>query len=140
MGKFLVSLLVFAAMSLFSYWMLFVQIIPENLAWLATSGAFLTAAALAGLTWRGMGVETPGLFGKIMVWAAIAGAVGFSGGFFGPMVLAPQANQGPLLGLFITGPLGFAAGAIGGLIHGLRRPSRTHTAREQEIRRQIPRA
>ena len=37
------------------------------------------------------------------------------------MIFTPEANQGPLLGLFITGPLGFVAGAIGGLIHSLRR-------------------
>ncbi len=35
-------------------------------------------------------------------------------GFFGPILLNPDANQGPLLGLFITGP----GGAIGGLILG----------------------
>ena len=85
-------------------------------------------AALAGLTWRGMSVETLGLFRTTVAWAGIVGAIGFCGGFFGPMVLAPQANQGPLLGLFITGPLGFVGGAMGGLIHGLRRRTRTHTA------------
>jgi hypothetical protein len=34
------------------------------------------------------------------------------GGFLGPMILAPEANQGPLLGIFITGPLGLVVGAI----------------------------
>jgi energy-converting hydrogenase Eha subunit B len=38
------------------------------------------------------------------------------GGFFGPLVLAPEANQGPLLGIFITGPLGFILGGVIGLI------------------------
>jgi hypothetical protein len=33
-------------------------------------------------------------------------------GFFGPIVLAPEANQGPLLGIFITGPLGFLLGFV----------------------------
>jgi ABC-type multidrug transport system permease subunit len=126
-GKFFVSILVFVAIFLFSYWLLFVQVIPENLPWLATAAAFLTAAALAGLTWRGMSAEAPGVLGTTMAWAGIVGAVGFCGGFFGPMVLAPQANQGPLLGLFITGPLGFVGGAIGGLIHGLWRRSQTRT-------------
>lgn len=37
------------------------------------------------------------------------------------MIFAPGANQGPLLGHFITGPLGIGLGAIGGLIHGLAR-------------------
>ena len=38
------------------------------------------------------------------------GAVGFLAGFLGPIVLNPEANQGPLLGIFITGPLGFVFG------------------------------
>jgi hypothetical protein len=38
------------------------------------------------------------------------------GGFLGPMILAPEANQGPLLGIFITGPLGLVVGAIAGAI------------------------
>ncbi len=39
------------------------------------------------------------------------GAVGFLAGFLGPIVLNPEANQGPLLGIFITGPLGVLLGA-----------------------------
>ena len=52
-------------------------------------------------------------------WAMVIGAIGFIGGFFGPMVFAPGANQGPLLGILITGPVGVLIGAIGGLVHGL---------------------
>ncbi len=37
------------------------------------------------------------------------------------MIWAPDANQGPLLGIFITGPLGTVAGAIGGLVASLRK-------------------
>ena len=43
------------------------------------------------------------------------GGLGFALGFFGPMLLAPDANQGPLLGIFITGPLGFLAGLVWGI-------------------------
>ena len=39
--------------------------------------------------------------------------------FFGPMILAPEANQGPLLGIFITGPLSMVVGAVGGLVYAL---------------------
>jgi len=53
----------------------------------------------------------------------IVGGIGFCAGFFGPMVFAPDANQGPLLGIFITGPLGALFGAIGGVVHGVRRRS-----------------
>jgi hypothetical protein len=59
--------------------------------------------------------------------ALIVGAVGFCGGFFGPLVFAPDANQGPLLGIFITGPLGAVLGAIGGFVYAkTRRSSAAH--------------
>ena len=55
------------------------------------------------------------------------GGIGFAAGFFGPMLLAPDANQGPLLGIFITGPAGFALGLAYGLFREWRdrRPSST---------------
>jgi uncharacterized membrane protein YeaQ/YmgE (transglycosylase-associated protein family) len=45
-------------------------------------------------------------------WAATLGLCGFLAGFIGPLILVPEANQGPLLGIFITGPIGFLAGII----------------------------
>ena len=38
--------------------------------------------------------------------------LGFAAGFFGPIILAPSSNQGPLLGIFFTGPGGAIVGAI----------------------------
>jgi hypothetical protein len=46
----------------------------------------------------------------------LMGAAGFLAGFFGPIAIEPGANQGPLLGIFITGPLGVVAGAILGVL------------------------
>ncbi len=57
---------------------------------------------------------------RILRWAIILGGIGFIAGFFGPMILAPGANQGPMLGIFITGPLGAIAGAAYGIWHELR--------------------
>ena len=51
-------------------------------------------------------------------WTIVLGAVGFVCGFVGPMVFSPDANQGPMLGLFVTGPGGALLGAILGLIVG----------------------
>ncbi len=55
-----------------------------------------------------------------MGWASVVGgvvgALGFAGGFFGPMIFMPSSNQGPLLGIFITGPLGFVVGWLLGMI------------------------
>jgi hypothetical protein len=64
--------------------------------------------------------ERPGLTRYLVMGAGIVGIVGFTAGFFLPIILSPDANQGPLLGLFITGPggalLGLGVGLIGGLL------------------------
>lgn len=66
----------------------------------------------------------PGCFVHAVLGAVILGGLGFFGGFFGPMIFAPDANQGPLLGIFITGPLGFVLGGIGGALVGWARNRR----------------
>lgn len=50
--------------------------------------------------------------------ACVLGAAGFAAGFFGPIALNPSANQGPLMGLFITGPGGALLGAMLGMAMG----------------------
>jgi len=47
---------------------------------------------------------------RVFGWGLAVGGLGFVLGFFGPILVTPEANQGPLLGIFITGPLGFIAG------------------------------
>jgi hypothetical protein len=57
--------------------------------------------------------------------AVIIGFPSFLIGFVGPIIFAPQANQGPLLGIFITGPAGALIGFIAGAVYAqLRRPKR----------------
>ena len=51
----------------------------------------------------------------LLLWPLLLGGVGFGAGFFGPIALNPEANQGPMVGLFITGP----GGVIGGLLLGV---------------------
>jgi len=55
--------------------------------------------------------------------ALTLGLTGFAIGFFGPMIFMPGANQGPLIGIFVTGPLGTLAGACAGAFIGWRRGS-----------------
>ena len=50
-------------------------------------------------------VRKPGL-----LWPLLLGAAGFASGFFGPMVFVPEANQGPLVGILISGPAGVVLG------------------------------
>jgi hypothetical protein len=63
--------------------------------------------------------------GLLVLIAVIASAfVGFAAGFYGPIFLSPGASQGPLLGIFFTGPLGALLGLVVSLVYVLKRPSR----------------
>jgi hypothetical protein len=66
---------------------------------------------------------------SILTWAVLLACVGFAAGFFGPMALNPEANQGPLVGILLTGPGGALAGAILGLISRISRLSRRYNHR-----------
>jgi len=52
---------------------------------------------------------------KVLRWTVVLGVAGFLAGFVGPMLLAPDANQGPLLGILITGPTGALLGSVLGV-------------------------
>jgi len=96
---------------------------PFSASVLAVLAGLAGAVALWKLpVWQGRASLGDVVLAEILKWAVIVGAAGFCLGFFGPMLLAPDANQGPLLGIFITGPLGAVAGAIGGYVAGRRRP------------------
>jgi hypothetical protein len=62
---------------------------------------------------------------NMLGFAAVIGGFAFAAGFFGPLIFTPQANQGPLLGIFITGPAGFVAGLLWGAVRAMRRRART---------------
>lgn len=51
------------------------------------------------------------------IGGCLAGGIGGLAGFIGPLILTPEANQGPLLGIFVTGPLGFVAGVLIGAVY-----------------------
>jgi hypothetical protein len=61
---------------------------------------------------------------RVLVPALAVGTIGFAAGFFGPVILTPEANQGPLLGIFVTGPLGFVVGLGWGVWRESRRAAR----------------
>jgi hypothetical protein len=85
--------------------------------WTSTVVASLGAGAVGRYVWRRTESAQMTL-GKSIVLGAIAlGSLGFAGGFWGPIYFTPDANQGPLLGIFFTGPLGFVLGAVGGGIY-----------------------
>ncbi len=51
------------------------------------------------------------------------GSIAFFAGFIGPMLFAPDANQGPLLGILYTGPIGTLVGLLWGVVRAMRRRS-----------------
>jgi hypothetical protein len=76
---------------------------------LESIGAAVVAAAY---TWRHKSLAPQGPISCIFLGAIIAGGLGFSAGWFGPMFFNP-GSQGPVIGI-ITGPLGFLVGSVGG--------------------------
>jgi hypothetical protein len=59
-----------------------------------------------------------------LLGATLLGIIAFLIGYIGPIIFMPESNQGPLLGIFITGPLGVVVGAIIGAVVGCRRQRR----------------
>jgi hypothetical protein len=101
----------------FVYWVPFSLILSDDAdEWIPLIGSLVCALAVGCLVWRRATSVERGFIGHVVRWAFVVGGFGFVAGFFGPMVITPGANQGPLLGLFITGPLGFLLGGIGGAI------------------------
>ena len=66
---------------------------------------------------------------KVLRWSVVLGIAGFLSGFIGPMILAPDANQGPLLGILITGPTGALLGSVPGVAAALAKLSPRSEAR-----------
>ena len=87
--------------------------------WVARLLGLVAAFATAHFVWRWTESASRGFARSVATGALVLGGIGFVGGFFGPIVFAPEANQGPMLGIFITGPLGFLLGALGGAIYWL---------------------
>lgn len=88
--------------------------------WIELALAAVVAVGAAAFVWTRAGVPG-GFLSSVGTGAIVTGTIAFVAGFFGPILLMPGANQGPLLGIFITGPLGFLLGGIGGAVSWARR-------------------
>ena len=74
--------------------------------WYALGGHYPKSRAAIGASWKAG-------------W--LVGAVGGAVGFIGPLVIWPEANLGPLLGILFTGPVGFVLGVLGSVLVRLAR-------------------
>ncbi len=118
--------LAFAIAAFFGAWLamflLTSVLLPASLAWAQPLLALGFAIWGARRVWLQLECpEKDALPVFVGTGALVLGGAGFVGGFFGPMLFAPDANQGPLLGLFITGPGGAALGAILGWLYWRKR-------------------
>jgi hypothetical protein len=120
-ARFGLAFVVGVATYFFMFWLPFslLSFLPGHLLF-ALVGSLAAAIWAARYVWRRTenGSES-GVLALTLGGALVVGAIGFVGGFFGPMIWAPDANQGPLLGIFYTGPLGFVLGGVGGFLYAL---------------------
>jgi hypothetical protein len=96
------------------------SLLPRQLSyWITLATSMLVAILVGRYVWMQTGSLRTGFFRFVALGSLLTGAITFSAGFFGPILFTPHANQGPLLGIFITGPLGFILGGVGGAVHWL---------------------
>ena len=117
--RILAMLVVVPATYFFIYWAPFSLVSFMEHRWIPNLVSFLCAVGVGRYAWKRLGSVPKGLVSSIFLGAIMLGSIGFCAGFFGPIILTPGANQGPLLGIFITGPLGFLLGSLCGLAYWL---------------------
>lgn len=115
----LAVLVIVPATYYFIYWVPFAHGPFAQQRWIPGLVSLLCAGGVGWYVWSRLGAGPSGLVSSTVLGAVALGSAGFCAGFFGPIVLTPEANQGPLLGIFITGPLGFVLGGIGGFAYWL---------------------
>jgi hypothetical protein len=105
----------------FIVWMLMLVMPLGGHVWIGSLVALAASVYVSRQVWNGTAEGSGSVAVMAGLGAVILGGLGFVAGFFGPMILVPQANQGPMLGLFITGPAGVVIGAIAGAVYAKRR-------------------
>ena len=89
--------------------------LPSNDGWLFWAPIAGWLATMGLLCWWAAFARHPTTQARIRAsWRSgwLVGAAGLALGFFGPLLITPKANLGPLLGILITGPGGFVVGVL----------------------------
>ena len=86
-------------------------------AWFFWVPLTLFLGAMSALCWwfalRGHHPESRAAIRESWRGGWLVGGVSLAVGYVGPLVVWPGATLGPLLGILVTGPVGFALGAFG---------------------------
>jgi hypothetical protein len=112
-------LIILPSVYYFLYWIAFSFVHVGEHLWIRNLLSLLSAVGIGWLFWKSIGKGSMNAFTFMICGALITGSIGFAAGFFGPIIFTPEANQGPLLGIFFTGPLGFIIGGIAGLVYSI---------------------
>lgn len=75
----------------------------------------LLTAVVLGAVWVASPASRPACR-HALTRGIVAGSVLLVVGYVAPLILTPESNLGPLLGILCTGPLGFTVGTILGAL------------------------
>lgn len=90
----------------------------SQLVWLYLALATVVALS-AGLFFRSYDVGGRTTVLLSLAGAVVLGAIGFVAGFWYPGLFRSHGNLAPLVGVFVTGPIGVVCGALVGLALGI---------------------
>lgn len=114
----LAQILAGLAGAFFAYWsLIYLGVAFQRFDLLALGMGAVAGLIAAFLFWFSFCMDDPNERSRMLWTLAIGAGIGlicFLAGYIGPIVFTPGANQGPLLGIFITGPLGFLTGCVAG--------------------------
>jgi hypothetical protein len=118
-ARILALVFVVPATFLFVYWVPFSLLPGIRVRWIPEVVSLACAVTAGVWVWRkiGLGRDTDQkASSSVLIGGCLLGAVGFVSGFLGPLFFH-AGDQGPLLGIFFTGPVGFVLGlAIGAIV------------------------
>lgn len=104
----------------FVFWVSSLVSAPGTVPWVSLIAATLCALLVAWYVWQRAKSSKPSVVSSALLGAILIGTIGFLAGFIGPM-LSSSGAQGPMLGIFVTGPAGIIVGAVLGAFFGLKR-------------------
>ncbi|MBY0475229.1 MAG: multidrug ABC transporter permease [Nitrosomonas sp.] len=93
--------------------------------WFSTIFSLICASLGAWFTWELISGEKINTLIAVIGGALILGGLFFTVSFLGPMVIAKDTSQGPMIGVFIAAPLGMILGGMGGYVHASRQRMET---------------
>lgn len=116
-ARILALVFVVPATFLFVYWVPFSLLPGARMEWIPQVVSLACAVTAGVWVWRKIGPETgQRASSNVFLGGCLLGAVGFVAGFAGPLYFH-SGDQGPLLGIFFTGPASFVLGlAVGAIV------------------------